>query len=102
LRAYAWPGNVRELAAVIDRAAILGQGRCLEITKALGPLVAEPAIAGPLATLEAVVKHHLETVLRACEGRIEGPHGAAQTLDLHPATLRSKLRKLRIVADTFR
>src|SRR6185436_1472920 len=30
LLAYSWPGNVRELAAVIERAAILGDGRCLE------------------------------------------------------------------------
>src|SRR5262249_814758 len=33
---YAWPGNVRELATVIDRAAILGAGKSLEIAKALG------------------------------------------------------------------
>src|SRR5699024_4724250 len=33
---YQWPGNVRELGAVIDRAAILGDGRRLEVAKALG------------------------------------------------------------------
>ncbi len=33
---YAWPGNVRELAAVIDRAAILGDGKRLEVATALG------------------------------------------------------------------
>lgn len=36
LCSYPWPGNVRELAAVIDRAAILGDGRRLEVAKALG------------------------------------------------------------------
>jgi transcriptional regulator with GAF, ATPase, and Fis domain len=36
LRAYPWPGNVRELGAVIERAAILGDGKRLEIAKALG------------------------------------------------------------------
>ena len=36
LTSYSWPGNVRELAAVIDRAAILGEGRTLEVAKALG------------------------------------------------------------------
>src|SRR5439155_15111582 len=29
LEAYDWPGNVRELSAVIERAAILGEGRRL-------------------------------------------------------------------------
>ena len=36
LAAYAWPGNVRELAAVIDRAAILGDGKRLDMAVALG------------------------------------------------------------------
>jgi hydrogenase-4 transcriptional activator len=33
---YDWPGNIRELGAVIDRAAILGDGQGLEIAAALG------------------------------------------------------------------
>jgi hydrogenase-4 transcriptional activator len=36
LQTYDWPGNIRELATVIDRAAILGNGRTLEIAAALG------------------------------------------------------------------
>ncbi len=36
LASYPWPGNVRELGAVIDRAAILGNGQTLEIGKSLG------------------------------------------------------------------
>jgi hydrogenase-4 transcriptional activator len=116
LRAYPWPGNVRELAAVIDRAAILGRGRCLEISQALGPAAGEPAPVDPPArldptldpllamdaSLEGVIRRHIEAVLRACEGRIEGPKGAAKLLQLNPATLRSKLRKLGISADAFR
>jgi len=108
LQAYPWPGNVRELAAVIDRAAILGRGKHLAIAQALGPAASEasvPEAAAPLdtnASLEAVIRRHIEAVLRACEGRIEGPRGAAKVLQLNPATLRSKLRKLGISADAFR
>ena len=36
LQAYDWPGNIRELGAVIDRAAILGDGHSLELAAALG------------------------------------------------------------------
>jgi len=62
LSSYAWPGNVRELIAVIERAAILGNGRRLEVAKALGAsnldlpaprpltLVALPSVA-PAAAL---------------------------------------------------
>ncbi len=36
LTGYAWPGNVRELAAVIDRAVLIGEGRRLDVARALG------------------------------------------------------------------
>jgi transcriptional regulator with GAF, ATPase, and Fis domain len=36
LMSYPWPGNVRELAAVIDRAALLGNGHRLDVPTALG------------------------------------------------------------------
>jgi len=43
LVAYSWPGNIRELAAVLERAAILGDGRRLEIAKALGAMGLPPS-----------------------------------------------------------
>ena len=36
LASYPWPGNIRELGAVIDRAAILGNGKTLEVATSLG------------------------------------------------------------------
>lgn len=40
---YKWPGNVRELAAVIERAALLGDGNGLDVATALG--VSEPHVS---------------------------------------------------------
>ena len=110
LTTYAWPGNIRELASVIERAAILGDGRRLEVARALGvsPALAvtaamEPkADASPAANLEAVVRGHIETALRQCHGRVEGPFGAARLLELNPHTLRSKMRKLGLDGRRFR
>src|SRR6476661_10820407 len=52
LKSYDWPGNIRELGAVIDRAAILGDGHSLEFAAALGVgvpsglrMIAQPGIA---------------------------------------------------------
>ena len=45
LRQYAWPGNVRELGSVIERAAILGNGKRLEIAAALGASLDRPPSA---------------------------------------------------------
>jgi hydrogenase-4 transcriptional activator len=35
LHDYAWPGNVRELATMIDRAVLLGEGRRIDVARAL-------------------------------------------------------------------
>lgn len=117
LAAYAWPGNIRELASVIERAAILGDGRQLEVARALGvsqPLIGLsvtsapsviPAIREtplPAVSLEQTVRERIEMALTQCHGRIEGPFGAAGLLELNPHTLRSKMRKLGIVAQSFR
>lgn len=110
LRAYPWPGNVRELSAVIERAAILGNGGPLEIAGALGgggapptavPTAAEanPAIS---LTLDAAARRQIEAVLADCLGRIEGPFGAATRLGINPHTLRSRMRRLGIDWRGFR
>jgi hydrogenase-4 transcriptional activator len=115
LLAYDWPGNVRELAAVIDRAAILGRGRKLDIETALGaPRIETAESSGStsrestssrvasLSTLDEATRVHIETVLTMCEGRIEGPRGAARVLDINPHTLRSRMRKLGLDWQRFR
>ena len=116
LVAYSWPGNIRELAAVIDRAALLGNGRRLEIAKALGGTPALPlprADEAPTAVsaspahpefppLDAMVSSHIESALTATLGCIEGPRGAARLLGINPHTLRARMRKLGIDWRQFR
>ncbi|MCK4657939.1 MAG: sigma-54-dependent Fis family transcriptional regulator [Phycisphaerae bacterium] len=116
LLAYSWPGNIRELAAVIDRAAILGNGKCLEIDKALGGAsvgpgaqdrglginAAVPALHEGFPTLDTVVSGHIKAALTASRGCIEGPRGAACLLGINPHTLRGRMRKLGIDWKKFR
>jgi hydrogenase-4 transcriptional activator len=104
---YRWPGNVRELAAVVERAAILGAGRQLEIRAALGDSApererAEPAWDGDLLTLEEATRRHIERALVVSRGRVEGEGGAAERLAINPHTLRGKMRKLGIDWARFR
>lgn len=49
LRQYDWPGNVRELAAVIERAAILGHGKTLQIQSALALSLPNTGVHAPAA-----------------------------------------------------
>jgi len=118
LSAYDWPGNVRELGSVIDRAAILGKGDRLEIAAALGlengagarpqapdegdgPPEAAREDAAPdagrsLQTLDEIARRHISQALALTGGRIDGPHGCARILGIHPNTLRARMRKLGI------
>ncbi len=48
------------------------------------------------------MNEHIEAVLRATRGRIEGPYGAARPLAINPHTLRARMRKLGIDWQKFR
>jgi transcriptional regulator with GAF, ATPase, and Fis domain len=118
LQSYDWPGNIRELGAVIDRAAILGNGETLELAAALGvamprgplPLAAPLSAtatssrmrAGVIAPLNDAMRAHIEAALRATHGRVEGARGAARLLKINPHTLRARMRKLEIDWAAFR
>ena len=127
LATYDWPGNVRELENVIERALVLSAGPLLHVgTEALpasrpattlGTQVgqAPPLVApwphplgsappphgsvGSINALEDVLKTHIIATLQRTGGVIEGPQGAAKLLDMHPNTLRSRLKKLGISAS---
>jgi transcriptional regulator with GAF, ATPase, and Fis domain len=108
LASYAWPGNIRELAAVIDRAAILGNGKRLEVAQALGatatppaapqapPSLGTPQRPAELLSLDEAMRRHIESVLVITCGRIEGRRGTAALLKINPHTLRARMRKLGI------
>jgi transcriptional regulator with GAF, ATPase, and Fis domain len=116
LIAYPWPGNVRELAAVIERAAILGDGKRLEMAQALGGAPQRLATrekeenggdgsrekSAEPATLDAAMIKHIEAALARTHGRVEGPFGAAALLKINPHTLRARMRKLKIDWKRFR
>jgi transcriptional regulator with GAF, ATPase, and Fis domain len=118
LTKYPWPGNVRELQNVIERAVVLSPGRVLSLGADLLPVTEQPSIgvfdtgggalrdasindatdarSMPLLPLSEAERLHIETVLNQTGGVIEGPAGAAKILNLHPNTLRSRMKKLGI------
>ena len=109
---YAWPGNIRELQNIIERAVILCSGSVFRLDQDLVPAVntAEtmksqclptlPAVKAdpstPPITLEEAERQHILSVLEHAKGVIDGPNGAAKILDMHPNTLRSRMKKLGI------
>ena len=96
---YQWPGNVRELEHLVERCVIVSPGTVFTLLDHLGP----PAVAVPAMQdserqdLASIERNHILHVLRMTEWKIEGHGGAASILDLHPSTLRFRIKKLGIL-----
>jgi len=111
LESYAWPGNIRELQNLIERGVVLCQGPVLTLDPSLLPAgdvttraVTSARVAHSMtatapkgsSSLEDVEREHIRAVLEQTGGVVEGPRGAAGILNLHPNTLRSRMKKLGI------
>ncbi len=110
---YSWPGNIRELQNIIERGTVLATGKLLTLDRDLfqastGGAVAAPtkratppqpqtqsSQAGPMA-IDDIQRRHILTVLEQTGWVIEGERGAAKILNLHPNTLRGRMKKLGI------
>ena len=90
LEAHDWPGNVRELQNVIERAVIVSEGDELAVDPAWLVSASPAETARTWAEQE---KTRILAALRAANGRVYGPGGAAQRLGLKPTTLYGKMRK---------
>jgi formate hydrogenlyase transcriptional activator len=106
LEDYDWPGNVRELRNVIERAVIVTQGPKLQLTEIFEPLTlaneSQPLITQQDQDVEGETLEQSEyrlilRTLKKVHWRVEGPGGAAELLNVHASTLRSRMRKLGIV-----
>jgi Nif-specific regulatory protein len=116
---YHWPGNIRELQNLIERGVVLSVGSALTIDPGLllssqteqAASEAQPLVAAQAATqsdgrhdatpasptsLEDLERQHILKVLAQTNWVIEGDKGAARMLNLHPNTLRSRLKKMGI------
>ncbi len=104
LQSYDWPGNVRELKNVIERAVITSQGSKLQLTDTLdqSTRITEPAVTASALqeiegeTLEQGEYRLIVQTLKKVHWRVEGAGGAAELLNVHASTLRSRMRKLGI------
>jgi len=101
LTAYDWPGNVRELRNIVERAMILSPASVLQLDDwfpghrdSTGMAFRPHAQQGE--TLEEVERAHMEKVLVACDWKIRGEGGAAESLGLKRTTLQSRMKKLGI------
>ncbi len=93
LKTYSWPGNTKELENIIERAVILSKNNLLVIPD----FKKEKDISNnKILSFKEFERQYIIKILNITYWRVAGKNGAARILDLHPETLRSKMRKLKI------
>lgn len=105
LEQYSWPGNIRELQNLIERALITSFGNTLRIDLP-DPKertdMERPERQGreqPILTdaqFKELERENIIKALRATDGRVSGPDGAAVILGVRPSTLSSRIKAMNI------
>ncbi len=96
MTSYSWPGNVRELEHLVERSVILSSGNILALNDQLFDTTTDDSGSARVMDLQTNEKDHIIKVLSLTQWKIEGPGGAAAILDIHPSTLRFRLKKFGI------
>jgi transcriptional regulator with GAF, ATPase, and Fis domain len=103
LMQYNWPGNVRELENLVERELIVRRDGMLSFQSL--PIVARAAVMTTtvidtadtcVQPLEDVIAAQIQLALNHTKGKVSGPGGAAELLQINPSTLRARMRKLRL------
>jgi PAS domain S-box-containing protein len=105
LTAHNWPGNIRELQNTVERAVILAQNGPLHFelpqtdSPRSTPAKIAPDEATSILTREDWKRKERESItaaLKQSDGKVFGPGGAAELLNMKPTTLASRIKALGI------
>ena len=99
LQDYDWPGNIRELEHLIERSMLLTEGDTITKVELPNVTTATSFAQGDhfkIKTMEEMEREHIMNILKMCKGKIFGPGGAAEILNIPSTTLNSKIKKLGI------
>lgn len=102
LQQYDWPGNVRELQHVIERAVITSTKGRLNIElpaqhdSARAMKMDTESVVRTDAQIRQIETDNLRAALKAANGKVSGPGGAAELLGLKATTFTSRIRALGI------
>ena len=104
LMSYDWPGNIRELEHIIERSVIIAKTDTLDVVLEKVPMIVDNGSSEKVRPLKTYRKAEIDLILDTLQhtkGKISGVGGAAEILDIPPATLESKMRKFGIKRRYF-
>jgi DNA-binding NtrC family response regulator len=95
---YSWPGNIRELENLMARSVLLAAGDVITDLH-LPSFQKNNAITIPSPTPKTIEENERDYILgiiKKCNGKLDGPDGAAKMMHINVSTLRSRMKKLGI------
>ncbi|MEL7001844.1 MAG: sigma 54-interacting transcriptional regulator [Bacteroidota bacterium] len=93
---YSFPGNIRELENLIERAVIVEEGNTLFPGSWMPASKMAKVVDDSFKSFEDMQKDYIQRVLVSTNGKVSGPGGAAEILDMKDKTLFAKMKKLGI------
>ena len=96
---YNWPGNIRELEHLIERSLLMTRGTIIKEIYLPKSDVHQKSVRKDEESIKSFAQNEREyilSILKKSNGKVRGPGGAAELLDLPPSTLQSKMKKLGI------
>ena len=102
--AYNWPGNIRELENLIERSVLLAKGTIIEdiaLPSLQTATLSNNAQGFHIKTIHETERDYIVSILKKCHGKVWGPGGAADALNIPPSTLKSKMKKLGIRKESY-
>ena len=92
---HLWPGNIRELKNVIQRGVLSSYGAVFQLPSFEKNNQSQPSVSA-VETFEENARRHIIEALRLSHGKLYGPGGAADILQINSSTLASRMKRLGI------
>jgi DNA-binding NtrC family response regulator len=96
LTEHHWPGNIRELEHLMERTVIQSKSLIINTIELKPGNLRPTSLPQADKTLQQIEIEHILSVLKKCDGKVNGSGGAAEILGLPASTLTSKMKKLGI------
>jgi len=91
-----WPGNIRELQNVIQRGIVSSHGNTFQLPVSGIAQSKNLQSQHTFTSIRDNERQHILDALRTSGGKVHGPGGAAEILDINPFTLTARMKKLGI------